>query len=459
MPNERPQTPKEVDIFNRFSGRTNKLKVIAITLAIALVIFGVTYIFAKSLMTYYVSYETYGGMVFGKELEPTPYKLFQKTKRPENLRKSGFYIEKYCTDKNLQKEYTFGSAVWRGFKLYVDWQPGKAVILNFAEGEENEDLSLAELKLYYEEYVKPGSMYTIPLVYNLNEKSEHYGEQLLFFMEEDCSDKPFWDKTFEVTEDINIYGKWFDTKDEKFVIDDNGTLLSYSGKCDNVVIPSSVTKIKDCTAIESGYYPAYQALISDRYSVWHNRKTSLKSVYAKDSLLEFGDYSFATCSALERVDFLGDGLNRIGDNAFQFCYNLKYFKFPSKVKVIGSNTFEGAGKDVDGGLVLFDTNNIEEIQDCAFINSSVKKLTFKSLKTVGKMCFAGTLLNSITLDTKQMVANTVTSEEEGYNGNNVLQMTVLTSSFKIYVPAELISQYQSAFGWRKYSKYFTPIVV
>ena len=77
---------------------------------------------------------------------------------------------------------------------------------------------------------------------------------------------------------------------------------------------------------------------------------------------------------------------------------------------------------------------------------------------VALLGFAGTMLNSLTLDTDDIVATNVTSEELGYSGNNVLQMTVFVLGFKIYVPAKLLEEYKQTYAWRIYADYFVPIV-
>ena len=467
MPVEKPKTPKEIDVFNRYEGKSNKFKMIAITVAISLVVCTILYFFAKSLITYHVSYETYGGMVFGEELQPTPYKFLQKTSRPQNLRKKGFYIEKYCTDKNLKNEYTFGRAIWSSKKLYVDWQPGVAFILNFAVGEENDDLSLSELKLHYEEYVKEGTAYSFPLIFNTNKESDHYGEQLFFFDNPECEGDPLWEESYVLTEDQNVYGKWFDNnayfehsndeKANKFIIDTEGTLLGYLGHCNNIVIPNNSLAIKDCTHVESGYAPNQQDLVLPSYSVWHKVKATLERVYVNKDMVRLGDYSFATCEKLIKVKFLGDSVNYIGSKAFQFCDNLSEFAVPSAVRVINPHTFDGAGKDVIGGIVITNTKNLVELKDNAFINCTVKNLEFEALETMGQRCLAGTMLKSLILNTSAVVETSVTSEEDGLNGNNILQMTVLLNTFKIYVPSEQLEDYKTTFAWRKYASYFEAI--
>jgi len=105
----RPQSPKEIDVFNRHSN-LNKLKIIAIGIIIAVVSITVLYFFTKSLLTYTVTYHTDGGTVYGEELEASQYRFLQKTKEPKNLKKEGYYIAGYYTDAKLTNEYKFGKS-------------------------------------------------------------------------------------------------------------------------------------------------------------------------------------------------------------------------------------------------------------------------------------------------------------------------------------------------------------
>lgn len=193
-----PTQPKEIDVFNRYSGR-NKLKVILITTIIALFATLFIYFFAKSMLTYTLTYVTYGGTCYGKEVEPQEYMFLDKTVAPEGLQKEGYYIAGFYTDPEFKDEFKFGRGIWKSRTIYIDWQPGYAVQLFFVDGEDTVDrpegnktgFSLAHLKTYYEQYVKPNSVYEMPLVFNDIEGNMHKGEQLLWFYNQDGTDDPF----------------------------------------------------------------------------------------------------------------------------------------------------------------------------------------------------------------------------------------------------------------------------
>ncbi|MGN0960842.1 MAG: InlB B-repeat-containing protein, partial [Christensenellales bacterium] len=147
--------PEEVGIKKKY-GKHNKLRTILITLIIALVVFGAIYTMSRLLMIYKVTYVTYGGLVYGEEIEDAEYKYLAKTIEPVGLKKEGYYIEGYYLNSNMTSRYEFGTEIKNNIKLYVNWQPGYAVQLNLADGEEEwSNITLEYLKTYYEQYVEP----------------------------------------------------------------------------------------------------------------------------------------------------------------------------------------------------------------------------------------------------------------------------------------------------------------
>ena len=227
--------PKELDVFNRHE-RFQKLKTIGIASLIAVVAITALYFFIKAIITYTVDYNLNGGYVYKTELEPSKLKFLQKVEEPKGVKKEGYYIDYWSRNKNLNSKFNFGSRLWNSMTLHVKWAEGVAVQLRFAEGEENSDLSSEDLKGLYEQYLKPGPDWTIPLVYNLNQDSKHYGEQLLWYDNEECTGEPFAIRTWlNLTENVTIYGKWFDTDPDKFQVDENGTLTVPKIKLEDIL--------------------------------------------------------------------------------------------------------------------------------------------------------------------------------------------------------------------------------
>ena len=124
----------------------------------------------------------------------------------------------------------------------------------------------------------------------------------------------------------------------------NGVLTEYTGKCDHITIPDTVTKIKK--------------------QVFHNH--NIKSVIISKSVTEIGECAFQGCHQLEKIYFLGadikigshafavcnsmshitlpDGLTVISEGLFANCKNLTSVKLPENIKSIGNHAFMGCAK-------------------------------------------------------------------------------------------------------------------
>ncbi|MBR3894325.1 MAG: leucine-rich repeat domain-containing protein [Clostridia bacterium] len=124
----------------------------------------------------------------------------------------------------------------------------------------------------------------------------------------------------------------------------NNVLTEYTGTCDNIIIPDTVTKIKK--------------------SAFHNQ--FIKTVIIPQSVTEIGECAFQGCQQLEKIEFLGadvrigshafavcnrlshvnlpEGLTAIRDGLFANCKNLTSVKLPANVESIGKHAFEGCTK-------------------------------------------------------------------------------------------------------------------
>ena len=445
----KPSQPKEIDVFNRFSN-FNKLKIVAIGLAIALVLCTAIFFLVKIFTTYTISYETFGGTVFGEELQSDTYKFLEKTNEPQNLKKEGYYIAGYYSDKDMNTKFEFGKRVWNSKTVYVDWQPGYALQLFLADGEDTVDrvehdktgITQDYIKLYYEQYVKPGSSYQLPLIYNDIEGNEHYGEQLLWYQDESAEGMPFDTDIFTVDKNIKLYGRWFDTSIEKFNISSDGVLNRYLGECENILFPTAVRKIKDINPLDfqSGRWNTTNVSDGTKYSAFDKVFEKLKRVVINPQCTEFGDCSFRNCGALESVLFKGNTLTTIGMGAFRECTNLQYLEIPTTTTTIEDRAFYRAGlKSLTG------TAGITTIGESAFVNClALESIEFSNITYVGKLAFAGCYsLENVVLKMNAIPTTNVTNA-----GENILYESV---DAKIYVPANLVSQYQSAPYWSAYS--------
>lgn len=450
-----PKTPKEIDVFNRFT-KFNKLKITLITLGIALVSFIVLYCFIKSLMPYTITIIPDGGLVYGKEIEPVTYRLWERTIEPVGFKKEGFYIEGYYKNKNMTDRYEFGSPIWRSHTLYVNWQPGFAVQLRFAEGEmEYSNMSLEYLKTYHEQYVKPGSQYTVHKVINdipyLKQEGvlNHEGEELLWFEDADCSGDPIEAKTYTVDKNIVVYGRWFDTNKDKFQVSEDGTLQRYLGTCNKIILPNTIKKIKDIEPSQfiSGTSNDLHNADGARLSAFQNVLQDLEIIYINEECTEVGSCAFKGCNALTKVYFRGNNVTRIGKNAFEDCYNLNIITIPDSVATIDARAFRNTTslKKI-GGM-----RGVTTIGNEAFVSAlRLEEIELEKISFIGKSAFAGCYgLKKFVIKNISGVVQSNADTFTGLNNNNILFECDKLAT--IYVPDTLIDDYKTTTPWSYYA--------
>lgn len=451
---DKKNNPKEIDVFNRFSN-LNTFKNVLIAVAIAGVMAVVIFFLVKVFSDYTINYETFGGTVMGEELGEDSYKFLQKTREPENLKKEGFYIEGYYTDKNFNHKYEFGKSIWKSRTLYVNWQPGYAVQLFFVDGEDDTERNQAEktgideeyLKMVHEQYVAPDTTYTLPLVYNEVEGNKHFGEQLLWYTSPDATGMPIITKDYKMTDNIKLYGVWFDTSPSKFVVDEEGELHRYLGNCYNIMLPNTVKKFKGIETEEfiTGIWNTTNVADGSNYSIFDKVYSDLKRVFINPDCEELGGCAFRGCEKLEEVYFLGNKITFIPEGAFMDCDVLGELTLPTTVTSIGYRAFYNSGLKA-----LYNTQNILTIEKDAFNGCQrLLSIEFNSVTTIKKMAFAACYnLESLYLRTNQVVVTDVDNVSHTDLNNNVLYSS---TDCKIYVPENLLSTYQSSFPWNSYS--------
>ncbi|MDE5651705.1 MAG: leucine-rich repeat domain-containing protein [Ureaplasma sp.] len=129
-------------------------------------------------------------------------------------------------------------------------------------------------------------------------------------------------------------------------------VISYRAELDilnndnSIVIPSSVKQI-------TGYYSG----------------TSTKNWY--------GAFSNST---LQKISFSENKLISIGDSAFQNCTQLEEFYFPTSLKTIGDNAFDGSFNNQNANiqLDLYNCNKLTNIGNASFSNTSFVKIILPS---------------------------------------------------------------------------------
>lgn len=438
----------EKNPFNKYNKKYTNLKIWAITLASIVVLF-VLFFLAKSLLIYTLAFNTLGG----SEVESQKLTFLEIMKVPDEIpTKPGYYLAGWTKDKDGNEPFPFGDKIWWSTTAYAKWEEGVAIVLEFADGEENADLSTAELKSQYEEWLKPGLSDELPLVKNQNENSIHYGERLLWFETPECDGDPIYTKTYSLSESVTVYGKWFEDREEKFDIDENGVLINYDGYCKNLILPASVKSIRGVNT-EDFIDDANDQLHTDesKQSVFKNVMSSVESIYLNDQLEVIGECAFRSCSKLSRVEFLNgknsSRLKSIGGHAF-FGTKLTSFDIPDTVESIGEYAFRNLGTLT---FVSMGTG-VKTIGDYAFTNTNIKSVTLKNVQSLGILAFGScNQLEEIYLLSPQKI--NVVGVGTGDREHNVL-FSSGTLTFKIYIPNVLMGDYQSDSFWRDYRDNF-----
>lgn len=450
-----PEQPKEVDVFRKYS-KNNKLIIVVVALLIASIVVTATYFFVKSLLTYVVTFELNGGYVYGVE-DPTIELGFLEKIQTPRAKKEGFYLEEWCTDEELTESFEEGSRVWNDMTLYAHWEPGFAVRLHFAEDEENSDLPVKDLKGLYEDYVKPGSTWSLPHIFNTNKSSIHYGEQLLWYDNVECKGDPFESETYVVTKNIDIYGKWFDTKEEKFDIDDNGSLIAYNGYSKHIILPRTVTSIRSIEYENFRQGFTDQQFGREYHSVFQNvlggssGAIGLKIIYLNKELENVGECAFRGCVALEKVVFLGD-TETIGEYAFDHCLSLKEIYLPEGITKISKGCFNNAF-DGTSQATLHLGSDVTIIEEDAFLNSGLYSIILDGVNEIGLSAFASChSLTKVYLNNDEMVSG-ASNPSDITSGIFFDTYTTHEPSqhLRIIVPESLLNTYKTTSPWSQYS--------
>ena len=109
--------------------------------------------------------------------------------------------------------------------------------------------------------------------------------------------------------------------------------------------------------------------------------------------------AFSSCTGLQRITFLGDAVDEIGDAAFARCFRLESIIVPSDVGYIGSAAFQNC---IRLNNVSFNGNKLTTIGRAAFQNceklssifipesvTDIGDFTFKGCKWLSEVFFAG----------------------------------------------------------------------
>ena len=113
------------------------------------------------------------------------------------------------------------------------------------------------------------------------------------------------------------------------VYPDHAEVTGYTGRDRTVEIPEEVDG-KPVTAIE-GNFSVYYSTAGTSY-------TPVREVVLPDTITKIGEYSFATCTKLEKIR-MSKNLTQIGNGAFMHCSSLKVAEIPDSVESIGKCAF------------------------------------------------------------------------------------------------------------------------
>ncbi len=183
-------------------------------------------------------------------------------------------------------------------------------------------------------------------------------------------------------------------------------------KCINlnrVILPEDLTEIKNSTFSEAGIEITNPLRISDKYYDYHG----LSFIYIPDGLKKIGDFAFQKCYNLSfekggSTSKLGTSLMSIGNSAFYQCYSLESMKFPSSLETIGSNAFAECAllekiddykrtDSASGDLVYYMNRNEYGTKVVKKGLSELDFSTAKKLSGIGTAAFKQTNIDAVNL--------------------------------------------------------------
>ena len=275
-------------------------------------------------------------------------------------------------------EHFYGApALYLGnIKKFDMYEKPAAPTFSLEDGVYNEGAKLKITKsggtdIYYQIYDYSTSNKTYPLT----ERTEYTGEITL---DKPCIIVAIASYNSFLDSDITQgrYYIQYSSDENKFSIDENGTITGYSGNTANLVIPEEVNGIT-VTAIGENAFTQYD---SKRYVNPDPTTNYLRSVTLPDSCTTIERDAFFGCRYM--TDVYAGNLQNIGLEAFLNCYELEEFDF-SQVKNIGSNAFSNTEISGIEGI------NIESIGRFAFDGcSELTSLTASyKLSTINESAF------------------------------------------------------------------------
>lgn len=152
-----------------------------------------------------------------------------------------------------------------------------------------------------------------------------------------------------------------------------------------VSIPETVTyNSKTYTVVAIGRKAFAGCPTTDSIPNTSYSNITLKLINIPKTVKTIDKYAFYNCTALTTINFLGDGLERIGRSTFAGCTALKSFYFPQTLKDIGSYSFTSSA--LEGDIII--PENVTSIGNNAFESTQMTTVSIgNSVSTISESAF------------------------------------------------------------------------
>lgn len=218
-----------------------------------------------------------------------------------------------------------------------------------------------------------------------------------------------------------------DIDSSAFIVDENGTLIGFTGTEDVVSVPQycngAVVKSVASTAfsgnetIREVTFSKYLLTIEDNA---FDGCTSLEKLVAPGVTTIYSD-SFNGCANLTSVNL--SSLNKIPDELFMNLTKLSDINL-SALKTIGKRAFYNCI-----GIKTIKASSLTTIEESAFENSGIETLTASNLTSIGYMAFYKSNLNTATYNYVTYIGEYAFSDCKKLVGANFNNLSVLESRY------------------------------
>ena len=187
-----------------------------------------------------------------------------------------------------------------------------------------------------------------------------------------------------------------------------------------------------CTNLQKIFIP-YS--VSEIGSAAFSHCTSLQSIEIPNNVIKLSYRVFLGCTGLMEVK-IGNGINGINPGVFEDCISLSSITLGDNIKFIGSGAFENCSSlqkiNIPSGVTKIYENTFENCSSLQKINipsgvTEILENAFQNCKT----------LSSVTINNS--------SEKIKYNSGAFFE---ISSTAKLYVPSNLVSDYKEDSAWR-----------